>query len=254
MTQVNSRAIEIKLGDIWIPISRGGVNIRREGMEVFSLTGPPHFIPTREIIDWRAEIFITHELLEAGEAHWFDNLMQLITRSEPMDCEIRLADGINFPLHGPIEVEISEDFERDCRVVKLMGSGIRPPFSDARFGGFAGETISESFFNPAFTDTGLGASIHEQATELLCMFLEPEQAAEFKEKGRFDYTNEENQTWRFIRQYHWPVELWIDGKRQQKLCLDIDPEAPTEDLLLWAYLQIKGGRGDEILETATGRW
>jgi len=252
LTRINSRAIEIKLGDIWIPISRGDMNIRREGHEVYSFSGPAHFIPTQEIIDWRAEFFVTHEFLEADATHWFDNLMQLITRPEPIDCEIRLAEGINISLHGPIEIEISEDIERDCRKVKLMGSGVRPPSSDARFEGFAGQIISESFFNPAFTDTGLGAAIHEQATELLCMFLEPEQAAEFKDKGRFDYIDEENRTWRFIRRYHWPIELWTDGKLQRKLCLDIDPEAPTEDLLLWAYLQVKGGRGEGILKTAKG--
>ncbi|MBA7637462.1 hypothetical protein ES703_45107 [subsurface metagenome] len=179
--------------------------------------------------------------------------MQLITRLESIDYEIRLADGINFSLHGPIEMEMSQDIERDCTIVKLIGSGVRPPSSDARFGGFAGQTISESFFNPAFTDTGLGAAIHEQATELLCMFLEPEQVVELKEKSRFDYIDEENRTWRFLRRYHWPVELWINGKLQQKLCLDIDPEAPTEDLLLWAYLQVKGGHGEEILKTAAGR-
>jgi len=242
LTRVNSRAIEIRLGDVWFPISRGTVNIRREGQEVYSISSPaPFFIPTREIIDWRVEFFVTHEFLRSSETLWFSNLMQLITRLESIDYEIRLADGINFSLHGPIEMEMSQ------------GSGVRPPSSDARFGGFAGQTISESFFNPAFTDTGLGAAIHEQATELLCMFLEPEQVVELKEKSRFDYIDEENRTWRFLRRYHWPVELWINGKLQQKLCLDIDPEAPTEDLLLWAYLQVKGGHGEEILKTAAGR-
>lgn len=253
MTRVNSRAIEIRLGDIWIPISRGNVNIRQEGEEIYSFSGPTHFIPTREIVDWRAEFFVTHEFLQSDETHWFGNLMQLITRPESIDYEIRLADEVNFSLHGPIEVEISQDLARDIQIVRLTGSGIRPPSPDARFGGFAGQTISESFFNLAFTDTGLGAAIHEQATELLCMFLEPEEAAEFKDKGRFDYIDEENRTWRFIRRYHWPVEVWHNGILQRKLCLDIDPEAPTEDLLLWTYLQVKGDRGDEILETATGR-
>lgn len=254
MTRVNSRAIEIRLGNIRIPISRGGVNIRREGHEVYSLSSQvPIRIPIREIIDWWAEFFVTHEFLEADGTHWFANLMQFITRPGPIDCEIRLADEVNFSLHGPVEIEISQDIERNCTIVKLMGSGVRSPSPDARFGGFAGQTISESFFNPAFTDTGLGAAVHEQATELLCMFLEPEQAAEFKDRGYFEYTDEENQTWRFIRRYHWPVEIWDNGILQRKLCLDIDPEAPTEDLLLWTYLQVKGGRGEGILKTATGR-
>lgn len=254
MTEVNSRVVEIRLGDIWIPISRGDINIRREGHEIYSFSGPAHFIPTREIIDWRVEFFVTNEFLQSGETHWFNNLMQLITRREPIDYEIRLADEVNLSLYGPTEVEILQDIERDCTIVKLAGSGVRPPSPDARFEGFAGQTISESFFNPAFIDTGLGAAVHEQATELLCMFLEPEQAAEFKDKGRFDYIDEENQTWRFIRQYHWPVELWKNGKLQQKLCLDIDPEAPTEDLLLWVYLQVKGGHGEGILKTAKGAY
>lgn len=249
MTRINATTAEIKIGNIWFPLSRGEVNFSREGIEIESFQGPVSFLPTREIITWRAEIHVTEEFLEGGGTHWFDNFYSLITRSEPVDYEIRLTEGIDYCLHGLIDIDVELDYARNIRILKLTGSS-EVPF--VRTGGFAGETIS--FANPAFTDSGFRKAIHEQATELLCMFLEPKQAQEFRKHGRFEYQDKQNRIWKFIRQYHWPIEVWSNGVLQKELCLDIDPQAPTEDLLLWVYLQVKGGRGDEVLETAKGRW
>ncbi|MBA7682798.1 hypothetical protein ES703_91151 [subsurface metagenome] len=38
------------------------------------------------------------------------------------------------------------------------------------------------------------------------------------------------------------------------LCIDLDQETPTEDILLMCYLEVKGGRGDELIKAGLGGW
>jgi len=95
---------------------------------------------------------------------------------------------------------------------------------------------------------------HKQATELLLMFLDEEQAEQFRELGQFAFRDKKGRNWTFFRRFHYPVTV-LDSQKDKylKLCFDFDPKAPTEDLLLLAYLEVKGGRGDRLIKVGTGR-
>ena len=118
--------------------------------------------------------------------------------------------------------------------------------------------ISVDEFRVALVEMVPGAKIqeikpHKKATELLLRFLNEKQAGEFKKKGYFHHTDDQERIWKFTRQYHFPVQVefpkskyWNCGTTS--LCVESDPKTPTEDLLLLCYLDVLGGRGDEIIK------
>jgi len=80
-----------------------------------------------------------------------------------------------------------------------------------------------------------------KAQTLLKHFLPPSKWQQFKSKGYF-ICKSKGHTWKFINREHYPLEY--DGKQ---ICIDGDPQAPVEDLLLQCYLEVKGGRGDGLI-------
>lgn len=123
---------------------------------------------------------------------------------------------------------------------------------------------------PIRIDEGVYGAVHKQATELLLMFLDKEQAKQFKESGAFAYLDDQGRHWRFYRRFHYPVDVrevappaedWPQapeqwpvpsGKPAQKLCFETGSDMPIEDLLLLAFLEVKGGRGNELIKVGTG--
>lgn len=91
----------------------------------------------------------------------------------------------------------------------------------------------------------------QRARELLKHFLEPEQWEEFEEHNYFTYKDSQNRNWKFIAREHYPIEC-REGYKHYRICIDSDPEAPVEDLLLQCYLEVKGGRGEELLPKYDG--
>jgi len=94
----------------------------------------------------------------------------------------------------------------------------------------------------------------DRARKLLLKFLNKEQAEEFKKRGGFRYEEHlgdgTKREWFFWNTYHYPVTCEKNGYTF-RLCFDSDSKMPTEDLLLLAYLHVKGGRGDELIRMGT---
>lgn len=173
------------------------------------------------------------------------DLESLRNFSDPVDFETDLGQGRRFA--GKVWIG-SIDVFASCGIMMvsltLTGSGELTMT-------LGGETTQ--FGTPLRVGVGVYQAVHARGTELLLMFLEKKEADEFEKDGRFQWHDEVGRLWTFKRQFHYPVQVVETyGASPKDLCFDFDPEAPVEDLLLLAYLEVKGGRGDKLIEIGTG--
>jgi len=87
--------------------------------------------------------------------------------------------------------------------------------------------------------------VKKQALNLLRRFITPSQWQDYNSLGYFSQKDGKGRTWKFKKDHHYPIEC--DG---QQICIDPELGAPDEDLLLQVWLEIIGGRAEEILPTA----
>lgn len=92
----------------------------------------------------------------------------------------------------------------------------------------------------------------EKAMRLLRRFLTKEQDEQLTKIHLFRFTDSKHRDWTFYDRFHWPVGVSIKGKNVT-LCFQTDPKVPTCDLLLQAYLEVKGGNGDRLIKIGTER-
>jgi len=97
--------------------------------------------------------------------------------------------------------------------------------------------------------TGDELEINEKARELLLSFLDPKQQQDYKKLGHFGYLEEAaKREWKFYFRYHYPVEFRNQGANFVGLCIELEDKTPTEDVLLMSLLEVRGGRGDNIIK------
>lgn len=99
-----------------------------------------------------------------------------------------------------------------------------------------------------FLRRGLMSSIepNKKAEGLLLSVLDKTQRKAYKKYKSFSlYEQKKDRVWEFYFRYHYPVEV-ITKQETFQLCVDFAEHIPTEDLLLAAYLEVKGGRGDKL--------
>jgi len=83
----------------------------------------------------------------------------------------------------------------------------------------------------------------KKAEKLLKQYLSPAQRRQYEEDHFFKYTDTKRNEWKFFRREHFPIKC-----NSERICIDGDPDAPVEDLLLQCYLEVKAGRGEKLRE------
>jgi len=84
--------------------------------------------------------------------------------------------------------------------------------------------------------------VKKQALKLLRRFITPAQWQDYNSSGCFSQKDGKGRTWKFKKEHHYPIEC--DGT---PICIDAERGAPDEDLLLQVWLEVIGGRGQELL-------
>lgn len=225
MTRLHSQG-STKLGNIELVGCNCSVNILQEPIRLDF----EHIIPGPA--SWNCDL---EGQVVGGE------LESLRSLSEPVDFKSDLGQGREFAGKvwiGSIDVRIVNEIT--IASFELVGVGELTMI-------LGGER--SQFGTPLQVSTGLYQAVHARATELLLMFLEKKEASDFEKDGRFQRHDEMGRLWTFKRQFHYPIQVEeAHGAFIKSLCFDFDPEAPVEDLLLLAYLEVKGGRGDKLIE------
>ncbi len=96
--------------------------------------------------------------------------------------------------------------------------------------------------------------VNEKAEELLLNFLDSKQRKSYKKDRFFEHIEKAaNREWRFHFRIHYPVEFRSSDSHYEcnpfiGLCIELENETPKEDLLLMSLLEVRGGRGDEIIK------
>ncbi|GAH83116.1 unnamed protein product, partial [marine sediment metagenome] len=91
--------------------------------------------------------------------------------------------------------------------------------------------------------------VNEKARELLLSFLDSKQQQDYRKLGHFGYLEEAaKREWKFYFRYHYPVEFRNLNDNFIGLCIELENETPTEDILLMSLLEVRGGHGDEIIK------
>jgi len=111
-------------------------------------------------------------------------------------------------------------------------------------GEIRGDNIGLANLNIAF-NTGNIIKPNLKAKKLLLSVLSSKQRKQYKKSNCFTYQDKQKRDWEFHLRYHYPV---VCVKPLTQLCIELGQETPTEDILLKAFLEIKGGRGDKMLE------
>jgi len=96
--------------------------------------------------------------------------------------------------------------------------------------------------------------VNEKAEKLLLSFLDSKQQQDYRESGYFGYIEKDiRREWKFHFRYHYPVEFRYSDSHYEcnefiGLCIELENETPTEDILLMSFLEVLGGRGDKIIK------
>ena len=126
-------------------------------------------------------------------------------------------------------------------------------------GGEPGQTVCQMISSGDGVGPGYGVygvdstnskpKVNEKARELLLSFLDSEQKQDYKKLGYFEYLEKAAiREWRFHFRYHYPVEFRNSDTEFIGLCIELENETPTEDILLMSLLEVRGGHGDEIIK------
>lgn len=109
-------------------------------------------------------------------------------------------------------------------------------------------TFTDEVDSSSSIDSKEFAEASKRAEELLLSFLDSEQKKTYKEKNFFKYKEiPQLRLWTFYNRFHYPVVVKDARWNFYNLCIQLDDKTPTEDILLMAYLEVKGGRGDKLL-------
>lgn len=129
---------------------------------------------------------------------------------------------------------------------------------DIQIGGEPGQTVCQMISPGDRVSPGYGVygvdladskpKVNEKARELLLSFLDSKQQQDYRKLGHFGYLEEAaKREWRFYFRYHYPVEFRNPNDGFIGLCIELENETPTEDILLMCLLEVRGGRGDDII-------
>jgi len=156
--------------------------------------------------------------------HHEDRIVRVNVRSLTISRE-------NPCLHGPLDIQIGgEPGHTICQMIS-PGDGVGPGY------GVYGVDLANN-----------KPKVNEKARELLLSFLEPKQQQDYRKLGHFGYLEEAaKREWKFYFRYHYPVEFRNQGANSIGLCIELEDETPTEDILLMSLLEVRGGHGDKII-------
>lgn len=184
----------------------------------------------------------------------------------PIDyCEFDLGEsGIGRRISGEgtyigqhIDRRENRIVQIDARSLSIREDGPRSygPL-DIQIGGEPGCTVCRMLSSGDEVDSGFGVDladskpkVNEKARELLLSFLDSKQQQDYRKLGHFGYLEEAaKREWRFYFRYHYPVEFRNLNDKFIGLCIELENETPTEDILLMSLLEVRGGHGDEIIK------
>lgn len=135
----------------------------------------------------------------------------------------------------------------DARSLSLRQDGPRlgGPL-DIRIGGEAGHTHGIYFSGIEYANNK--PEVNKKAEKLLLSFLDPMQKRYYKRLKRFEHLEKDaKREWQFHFRYHYPVEFRNPDDNFIGLCIELENKTPTEDILLMCLLEVRGGRGDDII-------
>jgi len=164
------------------------------------------------------------------------------------DCRFTLCEG-----HG-------RRIEGQGRIVNFGLEGQELEIEAHSFSIHSPDPYQYGIHRPTFTGFDFGKGLekpNKKAEALLLSVLDKEQKSQYREEKRFRYTEQVKQRfWLFRFKYHYPVQYkYFDPASEfLGLCIDLDQETPTEDILLICYLEVKGGRGDALIKAGLGGW
>lgn len=241
-----SRRCKLKLGQSEIEVSDLSISISQENSRSFTFAGGgPELIPGP--VTWSCD-FVT----AVNGPVRLQTLMEAFSSHRPVSFEIEVGLGRKFSGQAYIDGDLTIGSSGEVEV-QLVGTNVLNL-------SVGGESIGIG--QPIRVDRGIYEAVHKQATELLLMFLDKGQNEQFKESGVFSYVDNQNRYWHFYRRFHYPVTveefLGKETKRvgavfmPTRLCFETRSDMPIEDLLLLAFLEVKGGRGDELIRIGTG--
>lgn len=200
-----------------------------------------------QVLDWQLDIRRTEHGVATFDSRLYISRIDPIINFESVrvrDCRFRLREASQWT--------IGRRLEGEGRLVRF-----RPGFQDLEIEvHHISILLPESPYGVVPLAEALGKALVEKpnkrAEALLLSVLNAKQKKQYEAKKLFCCLEKEKQRfWRFTFRYHYPVEYATPPNGFRGLCVDLDQETPTEDILLICYLEVKGGRGDALIRAAT---
>ena len=245
----------------WIEGNGGVIRFYSQGpVEVVRF--PPEGLAAESLIeDWRLRRYY-----DRGQMSYKLDLVcnRMDFHGIPIDyCEFDLGEsGVGRRISGEgtyigqhIDRHENRIVQIDARSLSIREDGPRSygPL-DIQIGGEAGYTHGmflgiDRGINSGDYSVDDELKINKKAEELLLSFLDTEQRKSYKKHKFFEHLEKAaRREWRFHFRYHYPVEFRNPGDNFIGLCIELENETPKEDVLLMSLLEVRGGRGDEIIK------